>query len=92
MTEAGKGIQTGFAAGTRSFKKATERNRIKRLMRESFRLQKSVINDRLNHVRLYVFFVYSGNELPKQQDMHWKMKAVLQKLQTLINEKIPLHS
>ncbi len=61
-------------------------------MRESFRLQKTIINDGVKRVRLYVFFVYTGNELPNQQEMHLKMKAVLQKLQTLTNETITLHS
>ena len=61
-------------------------------MREGFRLHKSILNELVNQVRLYVFFVYTGKELPEQQEVHLKMKAVLQKLQTLINEKNSLHS
>ena len=92
LTEPGRGIQTGFAAGTRNFKKATDRNRIKRLMRESFRLHKTILHDEFELVRLYVFFVYAGNEVPNQEETNLKMKAALQKLQKLINEKISLHS
>jgi ribonuclease P protein component len=94
LTEKGAGIQTGFAVGTRFFIKATERNRIKRLMRESFRLQKKNIVDssEKNQIRLLVFFVYTGNEMPQQVELHSKMKAALQKLQTLVYETTALHS
>ncbi len=61
-------------------------------MRESFRLHKTIIQEGVNRLRLNVFFVYAGNEVPKQQEIHLKMKAVLQKLQTLIDEKNSLHS
>jgi len=61
-------------------------------MRESFRLQKTIINTQVIRSGLYVFFVYTGNVLPQQQEMNEKMKAVLQKLQTLIHETTPLHS
>ena len=92
LTEPGNGMQTGFAAGTRNFKKATQRNRIKRLMRESFRLHKSMLLDGIDRIRLYVFFVYTGKEVPTQPEIHMKMKAALQKLQDLMNEKNSLHS
>jgi ribonuclease P protein component len=38
-------LQAGFTAGSKHFKKAVERNRIRRLMREAYRLQKAELNE-----------------------------------------------
>ena len=92
ITESGKGVQAGFTAGSRHFRKATDRNRIKRLLRESFRLHQSILNEATSGLKLSVFFVYANNDLPDQQELHLKMKAVLQKLQSIIHEATPLHS
>lgn len=59
-------LQAGFTVSTRHFKKAVDRNRIKRLMRESYRQQKNNLLAKLeeNHKNLAIFFIYTGNELP----------------------------
>jgi ribonuclease P protein component len=79
---AGVRLQAGFGASSRIFKKAVDRNRIKRLTREAYRLQKSLLQTRLEELNgsLAVFFVYTGKELPEQEAITKKMGLILQKL------------
>lgn len=53
-----------FSAPKRTFRLATKRNRIKRVMREAVRLQKSKLDDYLSEhkMQLAIFLVYSTNE------------------------------
>ena len=59
-------LQAGFAAGSRNFKTAVDRNRIKRLIKEAWRLQKNELKEQLKkqNRKLNVFFIYTGKELP----------------------------
>jgi ribonuclease P protein component len=75
-------IQAGFGAGSRHFKKAVDRNRIKRLCREAYRLQKQPLIDHVTSRgrTLAVFFVYIGKDLPDYQTVTGKIGVILQKL------------
>ena len=66
LVPANNSLQFGAGAGTRNFKKAVDRNRIKRLTREAWRLQKNVLTEKLaaNNLAMSVFFIYTGKELP----------------------------
>ena len=75
-------LQAGFGAGSRHFKKAVDRNRIKRLSREAYRLQKQPLIDALalKERSMALFFVYTGKELPDQGTVKEKIGVLLQKL------------
>jgi ribonuclease P protein component len=75
-------VQAGFGAGSRHFKKAVDRNRIKRLCREAYRLQKQPLLDLLKKKErsLAIFFIYTGKELPGYHTVSDKIGVLLQKL------------
>ena len=82
-------LQAGVGVSSRSFKKATDRNHIKRLMRESYRLQKNILHHELttNEKRLSVFILYTGREIPDYKLVHEKMGIVISRLIKLVHEK-----
>jgi ribonuclease P protein component len=75
-------LQAGFGASSRNFKKAVDRNRIKRLGREAYRLQKAPLLEQLTQKghSMAVFFVFIGKELPDYPTVSAKIGVALQKL------------
>lgn len=73
--------QAGFAVPKRAFRKAVARNRIRRLMREAYRLEKQVVFN--NSFGPYAFvFLYLGKEMPDFQQISGAMKTLLKKIVT----------
>jgi ribonuclease P protein component len=81
-------LQCGFAVSGKHFKKAVDRNRIKRLMREAYRLQKNSLTEKLesNGKYMVVFFIYTGNEIPEYKEVFEKTLSVLKRLYKIANE------
>ena len=75
----------GVAVGTKHFKRAVHRNRVKRLIREAWRLQKNELQQQLQQsgLQMQVFVLYTGKELPAYQLIYDKTTIALQKLEEL---------
>ena len=81
-------LQFGIGVGTRNFKKAPDRNRIKRLTREAYRVEKISLKEKLKTfpVSLSIFFIYTGKEVPDQQFVKEKTERIIKKLMMVIDE------
>jgi ribonuclease P protein component len=81
-------LQAGFTVSSRHFKKAVDRNRVKRLLREAWRLQKNSLQEKLSAEKkqLAVFIIYTGKEMPPSTRVHEGVAVILNKLEKRLNE------
>jgi len=83
-------LQCGIGVSTRNFKKAVDRNRIKRVTREAWRLQKTALDQKMKDhpQRLLVFLIYTGKELPAFTVVKEKVAVIIEKLINIADENI----
>lgn len=74
--------QAAFSVPKRHFKKATDRNRIKRLLREAYRRNKLPLYQKLvdNKYQLALMLIYKGNEVPDHITVENNVKELLAKV------------
>jgi ribonuclease P protein component len=86
-------LQFGVGVSAKNFKKAVDRNRIKRLTREAWRLQKNELKDKMkvSGKKLTTFFIYTGKELPDFTTVKDKVAVALKKLADKTDENISSH-
>ena len=83
----GDKAQVGFSVSKRKFKRAVDRNRIKRLMLESYRLNKGLIAPVSNNNSLEIMFVFLDRSLPEYTTVEASIKQLLADL----NKKLSKH-
>ena len=88
MLNEGSILQFGVGVSSKNFKRAVDRNRIKRLTREAWRLQKNELKEKTNTSKkqLNVFFIYTGKELPDFITIKDKVAIALKKLLGKVDE------
>jgi ribonuclease P protein component len=76
------GVQAGFSAPAKIFRHAVQRNRVKRVMREAWRMQQFPLRTHFSggHTKLVIFLTYRGRELPDQASLMVWTSEIIQKL------------
>ena len=82
-------LQFGVGVSNKNFKKAVDRNKIKRRVREAYRLQKNILYQKVKEKKgqLNIFFIYNGKEIPEFTGIFDAMKKILDKLCHIIDSK-----
>ena len=80
-------LQFGGGVSKKNFKKSVDRNRIKRLIREAYRIQKADLREaasRKKESSLKLFILYTGKEIPNYLLIKEKVGEALTRLQSKI--------
>jgi len=80
-----EGVRIMVSVSKRYFKRAVKRNRIKRQLREAYRLQKEMLLPQ-QHGGLDIAFLWTSAEMLPTEKVFLKMKNILQRIQESVVE------
>jgi ribonuclease P protein component len=82
-------LQFGVGVSNKNFKRAVDRNRIKRLVREAYRLQKNTLQQKVKEKKgqFNIFIIYTGKNMPEYKDVFVNMNKILEKFCLILDSK-----
>ena len=85
-------VKAGVGVSNRYFKKSVDRNRVKRLLRECYRLNKHPLQKYCTdkNVQVAIFFLYVDKQLPEFEALQTNMQLALTKLIARIEKQLTL--
>lgn len=82
-------INLGVGVSKRNFKNAAERNRVKRLLREAYRLNKTNLHRTITNKQLSFFILFIDKTMPEKRNIiDDKMIKVLDKLNKIYTNEL----
>ncbi|HRX92584.1 MAG TPA: ribonuclease P protein component [Chitinophagaceae bacterium] len=81
-------LQIGVGVSGKFFRKAVDRNRIKRLIKESWRVQIASLKEKLTSEEssLFVFIIYTSGEMLSYKEVHKGVLTVIAKLEEKLSK------
>jgi ribonuclease P protein component len=87
IAESSAPIKVVISIPKRSFKKAVDRNRLKRQTREIYRKQKQTVYDVLGERNILLLIIYTAKAKIEFKELELKLKEAMERLSNTVAEK-----
>jgi ribonuclease P protein component len=78
-------IRVVISAPKRIYKRAVDRNRVKRMIREAYRKNKADIYQKLGDKKIHLLLIYTAKTIMEYKEIEDKIIITLQRITTTIN-------